>query len=891
MTANDQNLNNQPDNQVEGEITEEGHEEGHEDTTLSGSDQPQEPIATPIDLTPPATQAEPDTVATWDRPTQPRLSAITRKLPPLTVPLSLSAPDATAMTDALTPDDPLLAGADGAASASTQPDGAFSEADARVEGADEQDTLKLPALSSTQGATEAAGATSDGDASIPGDLFLLPPFRVAQMRRELAAKPHASVWRAPILMGAIIILVAVPLLFVVSRLASSELASRGAGHTPTPHAITATPDTPAEWARDAQRTPLNPQDAVFSRQRYAVAPAFQAYYTHRNGPTWLGVALTPAFATAEGLAQFFTDGALLLPGRLDADDSPGGSPTTPGITSAAGMATGDEDTTSSAPGDINPQLVRDGVYDTATGVEWLPLAHSLLAVGSEALVANGESVGEGMTYLTLRAATDPAALAPAPPGSQAASTPTTTTPTTTATPATTANATASATASATATTATPSATVTPTTTLPVFVAEGTHDGQTVGHTIPAAIWDAINDVSVSPDGWQVDFGAPLTEAIPLTTTTPDGQTHHLLAQMFWEGALIFDQDDYAANPTQGAAAAVTPLALGQAYLQTLGAPTPAAPQGQQIWAIGDMAILATPMATGQAEVHIGQNFPLTITGGQWRQGALWYSVAWRSLRRNGDGWAAATALTLTPPGLNAPMWASFDALSPALAAYLTGEGANVGAVVYDLTRNTYYTYNGQSEFTMASSAKVSLMAEDLAGDEAQGSSPSPGDLATLTAMIEQSDNGAAQSIYETHSYDYGVYTYLQSVGITDYVRNPNGWGFGEWSPLSMARLLTMLQTGQLLNASDTALALSLMSNIEPDQQNGVGDTAPNGATYAMKDGWTPAEDGLWAVNSSGIVTVGKETYIIAVYSQEQESLDGGWDITRQVCGPVGKLLT
>jgi len=879
MTANDQNLNNQQDNQqdnqAEGKIT----EEGHADTTLSGPDQSQEPIATPIiNLTPPSTPTEPDAVATWDRPTQPRLSAITRKLPPLTVPLALSAPDATEMADALTPDDPLPARADEAASAPAQPDGAFS-------GADDQDTLKLPALSPTEGAAEAAGATSDGDASSPGDLFLLPPFRVAQMRRELAAKPHASVWRAPILMGAIIILVAVPLLFVVSRLVSSELASRGAGHTPTPHAITATPDTPAEWARDAQQTPLNPQDAVFSRQRYAVAPAFQAYYTHRNGPTWLGVALTPAFATAEGLAQFFTDGALLLPGRLDADDSPGGSPAGPGVTSAAGMATGDEDTTSSAPGDINPQLVRDGVYDTATGVEWLPLAHSLLTVGSEALVASGDPTGEGATYLTLRAATAPTALAPAPPGSQMASTPTSATPTTTATPATTASATATS-----ATTATPPATVTPTT-LPVFVAEGTHDGQPVGHTIPAAIWDALNDVSVSPDGWQVDFGAPLTEAIPMTTTTPDGQTHHLLAQMFWEGALIFDQDDYAANPTQGAAAAVAPLALGQAYLQTLGAPTPAAPQGQQIWAIGDMAILATPMATGQAEVHIGQNFPLTITGGQWRQGALWYSVEWQSLRRNGDGWAAATALTLTPPGLNTPRWASFDALSPALAAYLTGEGANVGAVVYDLTRNTYYTYNGQSEFTMASSAKVSLMAEDLAGDEAQDASPSPGDLATLTAMIEQSDNNAAQLIYQEWGFDAGVSSYLAGKGITDYIASPDGWGYAQWSPLSMVRLLTMLQTGQLLNASDTALALSLMSNIEPDQRNGVGDTAPNGATYAMKDGWVPGPDGLWAVNSSGIVTVGQETYIIAVYSQEQYSLDGGWDITRQVCGPIGKLLT
>jgi len=720
---------------------------------------------------------------------------------------------------------------------------------------------------------------------------LLPPFRVAQARRELADKRHApSSWRAPILIGALIIVVAVPLLFAIGRSVSSKFASRGVQHAPT--ATAATPDTPEAWARDTQQTPLNTDDAVFAQQRYAVAPAFQAYYGRRNGAIWLGLALTPAFPTAQGLAQFFTDGALLLPGRLDAGETPGtpsGSQTAPGVTSAPGMATSDEEPAGTEPGDIAPQLVRDGVYDSATGVEWLPLAHALLTVGSEARLASGTNAGP--TYLSLRAATTPAAWVAAPPDSRTPLTPIPTGGAATTTPPSSATATSATATSATAANATTSppatATVTP---APIFIAEGAQDGRAVGHTIPATIWAAITDPRVSPDGWHVDFGVPLTEALPLTTTTSDGQTHHVLAQLFWEGAILFDEDEYAANPGQGAAAALTPVMQGQAYLQTLGAPTPLAPKGQRIWATGDMAVLTEP-TSGQAEVHIGQNFPLTITGGQWRAGALWYHVAWQSLRRRGDGWAAATALTLTPPDYNQPIWASFDALSPALASYLNGEGANVGAVVYDLTRNTYYTYNGQSEFTMASSAKVSLMMEDLAGDEAQGVGPSSDDLATLTAMIEQSDNNAAQSIYASHSYDYGVYTYLESVGITDYVRNPNGWGFAQWSPLSMVRLLTMLQEGQLLNASDTALALSLMSNIEPDQRNGVGDTAPNGATYAMKDGWTPAEDGLWAVNSSGIVTLGKETYVIAVYSQEQDSLDGGWTITRQVCGPVGQLLT
>ena len=45
---------------------------------------------------------------------------------------------------------------------------------------------------------------------------------------------------------------------------------------------------------------------------------------------------------------------------------------------------------------------------------------------------------------------------------------------------------------------------------------------------------------------------------------------------------------------------------------------------------------------------------------------------------------------------------------------------------------------------------------------------------------------------------------------------------------------------------------------------------------ALKDGWVPGPDGLWAVNSSGIVTLGGETYLIAVHTQHLSALERGW---------------
>ena len=59
----------------------------------------------------------------------------------------------------------------------------------------------------------------------------------------------------------------------------------------------------------------------------------------------------------------------------------------------------------------------------------------------------------------------------------------------------------------------------------------------------------------------------------------------------------------------------------------------------------------------------------------------------------------------------------------------------------------------------------------------------------------------------------------------------------------------------------------------------------------MKDGGLPGPDGLWAMNSSGIVMAGKETYIVSVYTQVQNSRQDGQPIARHVCRSVASLLT
>ena len=67
-----------------------------------------------------------------------------------------------------------------------------------------------------------------------------------------------------------------------------------------------------------------------------------------------------------------------------------------------------------------------------------------------------------------------------------------------------------------------------------------------------------------------------------------------------------------------------------------------------------------------------------------------------------------------------------------------------------------------------------------------------------------------------------------------------------------------------------------MRNVEPDQRWGVGAAADKGTDFANKNGWLsiddsngPGEtdDGLWAVTSLGVLTVGGDQVLMAVLTE------------------------
>ena len=153
-------------------------------------------------------------------------------------------------------------------------------------------------------------------------------------------------------------------------------------------------------------------------------------------------------------------------------------------------------------------------------------------------------------------------------------------------------------------------------------------------------------------------------------------------------------------------------------------------------------------------------------------------------------------------------------------------------------------------------------------------------------MIENSDNDAAQTLYDEEGGNIGIANFMATIGINDMNLNLNGFGTTTTSPTTMIRILEDLRTASILTPSDCQYSLSLMNQIASDEQMGIGDTAPAGATVQMKDGFGVEDDGLNVMVTMGIVTYQGQIYDVAVFTRHETTLQQGIDYVNTICQDV-----
>lgn len=61
-----------------------------------------------------------------------------------------------------------------------------------------------------------------------------------------------------------------------------------------------------------------------------------------------------------------------------------------------------------------------------------------------------------------------------------------------------------------------------------------------GYVVPPYFWRYLTDARQAPDGWQRDFGLPLTPAVPATVTKGTLGTRRIMVQAFEKAVLTYD---------------------------------------------------------------------------------------------------------------------------------------------------------------------------------------------------------------------------------------------------------------------------------------------------------------------------------------------------------------
>jgi hypothetical protein len=203
---------------------------------------------------------------------------------------------------------------------------------------------------------------------------------------------------------------------------------------------------------------------------------------------------------------------------------------------------------------------------------------------------------------------------------------------------------------------------------------------------------------------------------------------------------------------------------------------------------------------------------------------------------------------------------------PAMQAFLSARAGDITAAVYNLKSGRIFLYRPGVLADEASIAKVNILATALFEAQQDGTTLSASEQQSATAAIEESDNDAAQDLWQDDGGNAGLGAFNRAAGLTQIVLDPDGaWGYNQTSALDQVRLLAHIALhNSVLSDSSRAYELGLMHHIDPAQDWGVSAGVLPPASVALKNGWLPINTGGWEINSIGWVDGRYRDYLIAV---------------------------
>jgi beta-lactamase class A len=217
-------------------------------------------------------------------------------------------------------------------------------------------------------------------------------------------------------------------------------------------------------------------------------------------------------------------------------------------------------------------------------------------------------------------------------------------------------------------------------------------------------------------------------------------------------------------------------------------------------------------------------------------------------------------------------------VAAALAAALKNSGRNVGIEVLDRATGAAVGYQSTLRFQTASIVKVDILATLLYQNQQAGRQLSDDQRDLAEAMITESDNDAASTLWDTIGGASGLATANRTFGLIETTPGEDDyWGTTTTTAADQIRLLSMLcNDSGPLSAENRSYELNLMGNVESDQRWGVPAAAGSAATAVyVKNGWLSSDsnDGLWVVNSIGRIVEPGHDWLVAVLANHESDED------------------
>lgn len=286
-------------------------------------------------------------------------------------------------------------------------------------------------------------------------------------------------------------------------------------------------------------------------------------------------------------------------------------------------------------------------------------------------------------------------------------------------------------------------------------------------------------------------------------------------------------------------------------------------------------------------------------------GATSSSTGSPSAAPSATGTPPPTTPATTAPASPSPSPTATRAKRSASAAVADAVGAlssrgDVAVAVTDLDddEDTSAAYDSSDDhgntYDTASIVKVDILAALLLRAQQAGTHLTASQRSLATVMIEQSDNDAADALWDAIGGGSGLAAANARLGLSHTTPGSGElWGLTQTTPADQLTLLraVFVEEGSPLSSASRAYITGLMGAVTGAQTWGVSAADSDASGFALKNGWLQrSQTGLWDINSIGQVVHDGHRMLIAVLSSGQGSEQTGIDLVERAASAAAEAF-